>query len=136
MESIDLLRFASLCVLLAGAETLHGIARNVFVAPRLGKRRALRLSVITGTLLAFGLCWVLGPGIGAAGVGGHLLVGVGLAGFMAAFDLFIGRRVMRFSWSRIAEDFDPRRGNYLSIGLALLALSPGIVWWLRGGPVV
>lgn len=136
MESIDLLRFASLCVLLAGAETLHGIARNVFVAPRLGKRRALRLSVITGTLLAFGLCWVLVPGIGASGVGGHLLVGVGLAGFMAAFDLFIGRRVMRFSWSRIAEDFDPRRGNYLSIGLALLALSPGIVWWLRGGPVV
>jgi len=46
MESIDLLRFASLCVLLAGAETLHGIARDVFVAPRLGKRRALRLRTV------------------------------------------------------------------------------------------
>lgn len=136
MESVDLLRFASLCVLLACAETLHGIARNVLAAPRLGKRRALRLSVITGTLLAFGLCYVFVPGIGASGIGEHLVVGVGLAGFMAAFDLFIGRRVMRFSWSRIAEDFDPRRGNYLSIGLALLALSPGIVWWLRGDTVM
>lgn len=135
MESIDFLRFASLCILLAGAETLHGIARTVLLAPRIGKVLAIKLSVVTGTLLAFGICYFFVPGVGAAGLGGHLLLGLGLSGFMAAFDVAIGRLVMRLKWPRIWEDFDPRSGNYLSIGLVLLALAPSIVWWFRGGAV-
>ncbi len=131
MESIDFLRFASLCVLLAGAETLHGIARTVLLAPRVGKALAIKLSVATGTLLAFGLCFFLVPDIGAVGVGEHLLLGLGLAGFMAAFDIAIGRLVMRLKWARIWQDFNPSSGNYLSIGLILLAFLPAVVWWLR-----
>lgn len=133
MDSIDFLRLASLCVLLAGTETLHGIARTVLLAPRIGKALALKVSVVTGTALAFGLCYFWVPGIGAADLGGHLLLGGVLAGFMAAFDVAIGRLLMRLKWSRIWQDFDPRSGNYLSIGLVLLALSPSVVWWLRGG---
>lgn len=56
MESIDFLRLVSLCVLLAGAETLHGIARTVLLAPAVGKALAVKLSAVTGTLLAFGVC--------------------------------------------------------------------------------
>lgn len=134
MESIDFLRFASLCLLLAGAETLHGIARTVLLAPRVGKALAIKLSVVTGTLLAFGLCYFFVPAIGAAGIGEHLFWGLGLAGFMAAFDVAIGKWVMRFKWPRIWQDFNPKTGNYLSIGLVLLALTPSIVWWLRGVP--
>jgi len=133
MESFDFLRFAALCILLAGAETLHGIARAVLLAPRIGKVRAIQFSVVTGTLIAFGLCYVFVPGIGATGIAAHMLLGLGLSGFMAAFDVALGRMVMRLKWSRIWEDFDPRSGNYLSIGLVLLALSPSIVWLLRGG---
>ena len=132
MASVDFLRFASLCVLLAGAETLHGIARTVLLAPRVGKVLAIKLSVVTGTLLAFGLCYFFVPGVGAAGVREHLLLGLGLAGFMAAFDVAIGRLVMRFKWPRIWQDFNPKSGNYLSIGLVLLAFIPSFVWWLRG----
>ncbi len=132
MASIELLRFASLCVLLAGVETLHGIARNLLLAPRLGKARAIRLSAASGSLLAFALCYVCVPGIGATGLGEHLVLGVTLAGFMAAFDVAIGRLVMRLKWPRIWQDFNPGRGNYLSLGLVSLALSPSIVWWLRG----
>lgn len=132
MASIDFLRFASLCVLLAGAETLHGIARNLLLAPRLGKALAIKLSAVSGTLLAFALCYVFVPGIGATGFGEHLFLGVGLSGLMAAFDVAIGRLVMRLKWPRIWQDFNPGSGNYLSIGLVSLALSPGVVWWLRG----
>jgi hypothetical protein len=131
MESIDFLRFTSLCVLLAGAETLHGIARTVLLAPRVGKVLAIKLSVVTGTLLAFGLCYLFVPAIGAVGIGEHLLLGLGLAGFMAAFDIAIGRLVMHLKWDRIWRDFNPGSGNYLSIGLGLLAFIPAVVWWLR-----
>jgi len=133
MESIDFVRFASLCLLLAGTETLHGIARTVWLAPKIGKAWAIKLSVVSGTLLAFGVCYVFVPGVGAAGMDGHLWLGLGLSGFMTAFDVAIGRLIMRFTWSRIWQDFDPRTGNYLSLGLVGLALIPSIVWWLRGG---
>jgi hypothetical protein len=133
MSSSEVLRIVSLCIALAGVETLHGIARTVWLAPRIGKARAIQLSVVSGTLLAFGVCYRLVPGIGLQGLGPHLALGLGLAAFMAAFDVFIGRVVMRLKWPRIRQDFNPASGNYLSIGLVLLVFVPALVWWLRAG---
>lgn len=59
-----ILRVLALCVALAGAETLHGIARTVLVVPRIGKERALKLSILTGSALAFGVCYFFVPGLG------------------------------------------------------------------------
>lgn len=74
--SFDLfLRVLALCVALAGVETLHGIARTVLLAPRIGKARAVQLSVVSGTLLAFGVCALLVPGIGLQGARQHLFLG-------------------------------------------------------------
>jgi hypothetical protein len=95
---------------------------------------AIKLSVVTGTLLAFVLCYLLVPAIGAVGLGEHLRLGLGLAIFMAAFDIAIGRLVMRLKWARIWQDFNPSTGNYLSFGLVLLTFIPAVVWWLRGSP--
>lgn len=58
------LRILALCVLLAGAETLHGIARTVWAVPRWGKERALQRSALTGSLLAGAICWFMVPGLG------------------------------------------------------------------------
>lgn len=128
------LRIASLCVLLACAETLHGIARTVLVVPRIGKERAIKLSALTGSLLAFAIClwWV--PGIGLRGLGPHLALGACLAAFMAAFDIAIGMLLMRKPWRKVRADFDPATGNYLVYGLAFLAVVPALVWWLRALP--
>jgi hypothetical protein len=126
------LRVLALCVMLASAETLHGIARTVFVAPRIGKERAIKLSALTGTLLAFLICLVWVPGVGLTSAAQHAVLGVVLAGFMACFDIAIGRFVMRRKWSKIRPDFDPRTGNFLLFGLVALALIPMLVFWLRG----
>lgn len=128
MDTDALIRIVALCIALAGAETLHGIARTVLVVPRLGKARAIKLSAFTGTLLAFGLCWWLVPGIGLSSMGAHLLLGLGLAGFMAGFDVAMGRWVMRKPWAKIRPDFDPRTGNYLLFGLAALVFIPALAW--------
>lgn len=110
---------------------LHGIARTVWLAPRVGKDKAIKLSVISGTLLALAVCYLLVPSIGLTGLKEHLFLGVGLALFMGAFDVGVGKFIMRFKWSRIWRDFNPASGNYLSIGLTLLALIPAFVWWSR-----
>lgn len=132
MSSYEVIRIVSLCVVLAGVETLHGIARTALLAPRVGKALAVKLSVVSGTVLAFVVCYLLVPAIGLQGLLPHLYLGLGLAAFMAAFDVLIGRAVLRFKWPRIWRDFNPASGNYLSVGLLLLAFLPALVWWLRG----
>lgn len=132
MTGEALIRVVSLCVVLACAETLHGIARTVLIVPRLGKDRAIKLSALTGSLLALGICLVLVPPIGLEGPAQHLGLGLALSAFMAAFDLVIGRLLMRKSWAKLWPDFDPRTGNYLSFGLAFLVVIPLLVSWLNG----
>ena len=123
------LRIAALCVVLASAETLHGIARTTLVIPRIGKERAIKLSALTGTLLAMAICWFLVPGIDLQSAEAHMLLGIVLAGFMASFDIAIGRWLMRKPWGKIWPDFDPRTGNYLLYGLLALCFIPVAVWY-------
>lgn len=107
---------------------MHGIARTTLLIPRVGKERAIKLSALSGTLLAFLLCWWWVPGIGLRTAGAHLALGLGLAAFMAGFDLAIGRWLMRKPWAKIRPDFDPRSGNYLLFGLLGLCFIPLLVW--------
>ncbi len=131
MTSEALLRIAALCVLLASAETLHGIARTTLAVPRLGKDRATKWSALTGTVLAAALCawWV--PGVGLTGSAAHLLLGLVLAAFMAAFDIALGLGLLRKPWARVLQDFNPATGNYLLYGLMALSLLPWLVWLSR-----
>ena len=77
-------------MVLACAETLHGIARTVLVVPRIGKERAIKLSALTGSALAFGICFFLVPPMDLHAPEHLLLLGVFLALFMASFDVAIG----------------------------------------------
>lgn len=82
-------------------------------------------------LLAFCLCLAWVPPIGLQGAGAHLALGLGLAAFMAGFDLAIGRWLMRKPWAKLWPDFNPRSGNLLSLGLAFLVFAPWLASLLR-----
>ena len=126
--TLDLaLRILSLCVALAGVETLHGIARTVLVAPRIGKALATKLSIVTGSALALVVCWLLVPGMGLRTSPSLMALGGVLAAFMAAFDIAMGRLVLRRPWHKIWPDFNPATGNYLVFGLGFLVLAPWLV---------
>jgi len=121
------IRVFSLCLALAGAEMLHGIARLRYLVPLVGKPNAQRISIVTGTLLAFGVCYVFIPAMGLATRFSAIALGAFLAAFMALFDIAVGRWLMKRKWALIAEDFDPRKGNYLVFGLAALVAIPTLV---------
>ncbi|MGA0025219.1 MAG: hypothetical protein ACO3F9_11320 [Burkholderiales bacterium] len=130
--TIDLaLQLLSLCVLLAAAETLHGIFRAAVLVPRIGKKLALKVAIVTGSLLAFVLCWWRVPALGVVATGPLLAIGGVLAVFMAAFDILLGRWLLKRPWSRAFEDFNPAGGNYLLFGIVLLAVFPLIVMRLQ-----
>ncbi|NTW85089.1 MAG: hypothetical protein HGB30_02880 [Holophagaceae bacterium] len=124
------LRTLALCLALAGVETLHGLARMRFLVPRIGMKRAQRISIVTGSLLALLVCSVGVPGLGLHSRTSLLGLGLVLAAFMAAFDMLIGRLVARRSWKVVLQDFDPRRGNLLVFGLLVLLLAPLLVMGL------
>lgn len=132
MSSETLIRIGALCIVLACAETLHGIARIKLIIPRIGKEQAIKLSAVTGTLLAFAICMVLVPDIGLKTTRAHLILGLSLAAFMAGFDIAVGKWLMRKSWAKIWPDFNPGTGNYLLYGLLALSFIPLAVWHLRG----
>lgn len=121
------LRTLALCLALAGVETLHGIARMRLLVPRIGVKRAQRISIVTGSLLALLVCSLGVPGLGLHSRTSQLGLGLVLATFMAAFDILLGRFVARRAWEVVLQDFDPRRGNLLVFGLLVLVLAPLLV---------
>lgn len=121
------IRTLVLCIALAGAETLHGIARTLFLVPRIGKALALKFSIISGTAIAFGLCWLLVPGMGLSFLSAHLALGFVLAVFMAGFDLAMGVLLLKRPLGKALEDFNPATGNFLVFGLAALIIIPAMV---------
>lgn len=116
---------------LAGAETLHGIFRNAVIAPRLGTKKAKQLSLISGTLILFVICYFWIPNLGINSAVSLWAVGLFLAGFMGLFDVVLGRYVMKLRWKMVLRDFDLRQGNYLLVGLLVLSGMPLLVMKLR-----
>jgi hypothetical protein len=126
-----IVKVVSLCLALAGVETLHGIFRAAVVAPRIGKKLALKASIVSGSALAFGVCYFLVPGIGVTTPAGLFAIGLILALFMASFDIALAKGLLNMPWAKVLRDFDPRSGNYLSLGLLLLVFIPYAVMQLR-----
>jgi hypothetical protein len=120
-------RGLSLCVMLAACETLHGIARTVWLAPRVGKLRATQLSIVSGSLLAFGVCWVWVPGFGWHDATRLLGLGAAAALFMASFDVALAHWLLHRPWRRAFDDLNPATGNLLVFGLAGLVADPWLV---------
>jgi hypothetical protein len=119
-------------MVIAAAETVHGILRVKLLNPRFGDRRARRFSVFSGTAIILLIGWFAVPWIGPSTPEECLLVGSLWLGLMVVFDVGIGRLYFRLSWSRIAADFDVRQGGLLGFGMAALFFTPLAVVKLRG----
>lgn len=130
--SMFILKSLSISFLVALAETVNGIVRIRFLNHRLGGQRASRLSLLTGCLLIAIISWLSVPWLGVSSPGTALLTGFIWLTVLLCYDIFIGRFVFKVSWKRVRADFDPRRGNYLAIGMAFLFVAPTIVWLIRG----
>ncbi|HJV90213.1 MAG TPA: hypothetical protein VJ623_07915 [Holophagaceae bacterium] len=119
-----ILRVTCLCVVLAGAETIQGIARVKLLVPRIGLKAAQRVSIVTGSILAFLICMVLVPSIGLHRVRSLLLLGVVISCFMSGFDIVLGRFVAKRPWSLVLVEFNPFKGGLLIFGVGFLIVAP------------
>jgi hypothetical protein len=126
------IKISSICLMLASVETLHGIARTIFVVPKIGNERAKQYSVISGTFLAFAVCYIMVPWLNINVDDQLVLVGLVFAVFMATFDIILARFVVKLKWKNIINDFNPAKGNYLIFGIFSLIIIPYAVMKLKG----
>lgn len=112
------------------AETLHGMAREIFIAPVLGDLRARQLGVAIGCVLIFVIAWLTARWLGAKSTRTQLLVGAYWVALTLAFEFALGR-ALGASWERILEDYNPARGGFMMLGMAFLFLSPWFAARLR-----
>lgn len=119
-------------IVIAVAETLHGILRVRLLNRRLGDRRARQVAVASGSGIILLLGWLMVPWIGIGSVRQAVAAGALWMVLMLAFDLGLGRFYFRFPWRRLAADFDIRKGGFLGLGMMVLFFTPLIIAKIRG----
>jgi hypothetical protein len=89
-ENHMLLRAAVVWVVIALAETLHGILRLRFLNRRLGAHLANQIGVLSGSALIMAIGWLLMPWIAPGSVGECLAAGVVWLVLMLTFEFGMG----------------------------------------------
>jgi hypothetical protein len=121
------LRAFAVWLLIAAAEVVHGILRMQLLRPLLGDLRARQVAIVTGSLIILAIVFLARRFLRATTTGQQIAVGAFWAVLMAGFDILLGRYYIGYSWSRVMQDFDPARGGFMALGLAVMVLAPWIV---------
>ena len=117
-------------LLMMAIETIHGVLRNLFLAPLVGDLRARQIGVFIGAALILSIAVLLLGWIRPNSVRSLLGIGAMWLALTLAFEFGLGRALGR-PWDAMLADYDLTRGGLLSIGTVLLALSPWIAARIR-----
>ena len=112
------------------AETIHGIIRNLFIAPSIGDFRSRQIGVLVGSGLIFLVALWFSRWLDAKTVKQQLLVGLAWVSLTVVFEIGLGL-AMGASTSRIAEDYDIANGGFMSLGLLFMLFTPLLATRIR-----
>jgi hypothetical protein len=112
------------------AETFHGLARDIFIAPVLGDLRARQLGVLAGSVIVLAIAWLSARWLGAYSRRTQIFVGAFWVFLTVIFEISLGRAI-GVSWERILSDFNPARGGFMIAGLAAMFIAPMLAMKLR-----
>jgi hypothetical protein len=112
------------------AETLHGIARGILLAPVLGDLRARQWGVPVGCLIILAVACLTTRWMGAPTRAAQLRVGIFWAALTLLFEAILGR-ALGLGWDRILSDYNPARGGWMMAGIAFMAVAPLLAAKLR-----
>ena len=111
------------------AETGHGMAREIFIAPVIGDLRARQLGVRDWHQLVVHRV-AHGALDGRGGAPHSTAVGAFWVHLTLLFEFVLGR-AMGVSWERILSDYNPARGGFMLAGLAFMFFAPMLAMKLR-----
>jgi hypothetical protein len=110
-------------MLLMLAETGHGAVREVFIAPLIGALRARQLGVLVGSVIVLLVTLLCFRWLQARTRVAQLHTGAFWVVLTVVFELALGR-AMGASWDRLFSDYNPMRGGFMLLGLAIMFYAP------------
>jgi hypothetical protein len=119
-------------LLIAGMETIHGIVRAKFLAPRVGDFRSRQIGVFTGSFLILGISLLTFHIFSFQRVYQALAVGFQWFVLMFVFEFLLGRFVFGFSWNWLFQEYAFWKGKLLLFGMFFLFLAPYLSGLLLG----
>jgi len=125
-----LLRGLAVWILIALAETVHGMLRTIFLEPRVGDLASRQIGVLTGSLMILAITYFTIDWVGASKAKQLAAVGTLWLVLMLILEVTLGR-ALGLSWERIVSDYVPSQGGFMIVGMTVLALSPSIAFRLR-----
>ena len=117
-------------LVIVAAETLHGILRQLLIAPRLGDFPARQLGVFIGSGIILGIACFFIRWINPKTVTQQFLIGLLWVFLIVIFEFSLGLG-LGYSWERMLEDYDLSRGGLMGGGLLFLLFAPMIAARLR-----
>ncbi len=113
-------------------ESLHGTVRELWLRPLLGDFHARQISVFTAMTLILMVSLIFARWLRATQKRQLLAVGAFWALLTVAFEFGLGRFVLKYSWTRLLEDYNLARGGLMGLGLLFLFFAPWLAAKLRG----
>ncbi len=124
-------RAFALWLAIAVTESLHGIARALWLLPVVGPLRAHQIGVAIACALIFAVAWAGIRWLGTQGLAQHLRVGLFWVVLMLGFELALGFS-QGIAFANIAAEYDPRQGGLMAFGMLFLLVSPALAAKTRG----
>jgi hypothetical protein len=123
-------RAAAVWMLVILAETVHGILRELLLAPAVGALAARQIGVPVGCVIIFAIAWGTVRWIGASGHRQWLAIGALWVALTVVFEISLGLAIGA-SWTRILSDYNPARGGFMLFGLAFMGIAPWLAARMR-----
>lgn len=123
-----LIKSVAVWVLLAAGEILNGNFRVRYLHGKLGDKPAKKISFCIGLTIIYVTGWLSMPWLNPKNLAECFLIGFIWMILMLSLDIYFGRFVFRFTWQKILEDFDLRKGNLLGLGMLLLLICPALFY--------
>lgn len=125
-----MLKAAAIWLLMMACETVHGIARVLFLQPRVGDRLSRQLGMLTGSAIIFGVAYLFIGWLRPETPRRMVAVGCLWAALTFGFEILMGL-ALGFQWERILAEYDPSRGGLMGFGLIFMIAVPALAVGLR-----
>ena len=118
-------------MLIAVTESIHGVIRQLFIAPVIGDLPARQVGVFVASALILLIAYLTARWLDARTLKNQLQIGAVWVVLMLIFEFSLGA-VLGVSRTQMLADYNLAQGGLMGFGFALLLFAPAIAAKVRG----
>jgi hypothetical protein len=118
-------------LLIVIVESIHGIIRQLFIAPVIGDLPARQVGVLIGSAIIFAIAWACIRWTSARSFAEQLKVGLLWVVLIAIFEFSLGA-ALGHSRERMLSDYNMAEGGFMGLGLLFMLFAPVLAAKARG----